>query len=106
MTQYAWPQPGKGTKEQTRRQRAIDLAHATRRYRPAPPPPVDERVADPDGQGWWDPSLTPKEASARIKGLARTLAWMERQRDTPDEWLVAELGVLEHLLVRAREGRA
>lgn len=55
-------------------------------------------VADPDGLGWWDRTLSRAESERRVEGLSATIDWMQREHpDTPEEFLAAERGVLEGL---------
>ena len=62
-------------------------------------------VRDPDGDGWWDPALTPEQVWTRIAGLARVLESMP-ERDTPREWMRTERQVLAGLRRRAAREEA
>ena len=73
------------------------------RYEPLAEPVPSEHVPDPDGAGWWDPSLTPAQVDARIAGLAGVIDAAAHQGASP-RWLAAERRVLAMLRRRREEG--
>ena len=82
-----------------RSHKAAARTKQVRGYDPLPAPKVGQHVQDPEGQAWWDPSLTKEESETRIKGLARAIDAAEAER-APADWLAAERVVLSRLRLR------
>ena len=78
-------------------------AASLRTYYPLPAPRWSHCVPDPDGDAWWDASLSQDETRRRIDALEGMLDWMQREfPKTPPAWMAEERRILAGLKRRMK----